>query len=471
MPVTTTHPEYDRSIESRSTCRDAIAGQERIKAGTIRYLPASFAEDHPTLYKDFIKRAYWLDVSGRTKAALLGMVFRKPPEQEMGPRLSALIENIDGAGQSLEQVSKDTVGNLLEVGRHGLLVDYPSAAEGMDAETEASLGLRPIISVYPAESIINWRFQSFGAARLLTLVTLREEIEEGLDEYSHDTKYQYRVLRLADGVYTQTLYDDQGQEIREQYAPRMAGGATFNHIPFHIMGAENNLPDVDQPPMLGLVSVNISHYQSTANVEETGWNIGQPMLSLDVGDSDYEEFYALNGGTSDNPPKFKFGSRFSFVSKKGKAEIVQALDSDYNIKLCERKEAQMVMLGARLVQRGVQAETAEASRINASAEASVLDLLTTNASEGIEAALEDMARFLGENPEQVRFKLSNNFWESNLSSQDLMAVIAGVQGTIYDRSTALHMIRTGTITLPDGVTDEEIFDRTADGLLDGIQGV
>ena len=42
------------------------------------------------------------------------------------------------------------------------------------------------------------------------------------------------------------------------------------------------------------------------------------------------------------------------------------------------------MLGARLVQRGGQAETAEAARINASAEASTLDTLVGNLSEALE---------------------------------------------------------------------------------------
>ena len=176
---------------------------------------------------------------------------------------------------------------------------------------------------------------------------------------------------------------------------------------------------------------------------------------------------AMNGGTPEKPPKFKFGSRFALVTKKGGAEIIQTSDSDYNIKLAERKEGQMVMLGARIVQRGGQAETAEASRINASAEASVLETLVGNASEGLEAALEDCARFMGANPDDVHYALNRQFWESTLDAQSLQVVIGGYQQGLFDQSSALDMIRSGAIKLPHDMTNEQIMELSAGFQADG----
>ena len=48
-------------------------------------------------------------------------------------------------------------------------------------------------------------------------------------------------------------------------------------------------------------------------------------------------------------------------------ELVQADAASLPFELMKHKEAQMVSIGARLVQRGGQAETAEAARLNASA--------------------------------------------------------------------------------------------------------
>lgn len=468
MPVSIPRPEYSNNLPLWSTCRDSISGQPAIKAKTTTYLPASFAKTEPEVYLDFLSRTYWLDVTGRTQAALVGMVFRKEAEKDIPASMEPLMENIDGQGQSIDQLGKELIENLLATGRHILLTDYPQTEDGMDAETEARLGLRPTIASYPAESLINWSVEGINGRQMLTMAVLQEtrrKPDQG--EFSHSTEKVFRVLRLRDGVYTQALYDESGQELIAEYVPRQAGGVPFDYIPLHIIGASNNKPDVDDPPMLGLAYVNISHYQTTANIEEAGWNLGQAMLSLDIGDTESEEFFRMNGGTAENPPKFKFGSRFAFVSKKGKAEIVQTSDSDYNIRLAERKEAQMVMLGARLVQRGGQAETAEASRINASAEASVLETLVGNASEGLEAALEDCARFMGANPDDVHYALNRQFWESTLDAQSLQVVIGGYQRGLFDQSSALDMIRSGTIKLPHDMTNQQIMELSAGFQPDG----
>ena len=106
------------------------------------------------------------------------------------------------------------------------------------------------------------------------------------------------------------------------------------------------------------------------------------------------------------------------------------------------------------------------ARLNASAEASTLDTIVSNASEGIEAALEDMALFLGVDPDSVLYRLNDNFWESSLSSQDLMAVTAARQAGIFDEREALHMIRTGALRLNADRSDDDILQGVAESLVD-----
>ena len=125
----------------------------------------------------------------------------------------------------------------------------------------------------------------------------------------------------------------------------------------------------------------------------------------------------------------------------------------------------MVAIGARLVQRGGSAETAEAARINASAEASTLDTLVNNASECIEAALEDMALFLGDDPEVIEYRLNTDFWATGLSAQDLQAITAGT-GKLYGAIDALEMIRAGRIYLRDDRDNETIAADAASSALD-----
>lgn len=459
MPVTTVHPLYSESLPIWQKCRDAVDGQEAIKRRGKRYLPAVFADKDPERYEQYIERAYFMGVTGRTKEALTGMVFRKAPTKDLPPQLEALIEDIDGAGQSLEQLAKEIVGDELTVGRYGLLVDYPQAEDSLDSETERRLGLRPTIASYPAESVINWRFDGINGRKLLTLVVLAEQVETD-DEFSHDTETVYRVLRLRDGVYTQSVYNDRGEQITEEYTPRMAGGATFDHIPFHLIGAANNLPEPDMPPLFDMAVLNISHYRNTADLEESSFIAGQPTYHLDIGETDEAQWTSLN------PNGLQVGSRAGVLTKKGRLEMIQADSNPLPLELMRHKEQQMVAIGARLVQRGGSAETAEAARINASAEASTLDNLVGNVSEGIEAALEDMARFLGVDPDQVQYQLSKEFWESNLTAKDLQAIQAGV-GVIYGAEDAIDMIRSGAIKLRDDRTNEDVLEGAANVLYTG----
>lgn len=470
MPVNTTfHPEYSHMLPIVTAVRDACGGDPAIKAKRELYLPADFARDpvsgkYTEHYTGYINRAYFLGVTGRTKESMIGMVFRKDPAVEVPEQMVDLMEDVDGAGQSLEQISKEMIGELLEAGKYFLLVDYPTADEGTDSETEARLGLRPTIASYRFENLINWHFQGIRGRQVLTRAVLREFVDaEDEDEFSHLKVERYRVLRLRDGVYTQQLYDQYGKpDAQGEYIPRMAGGAPFDHIPLHIAGAKTNLPGVDMPPLYDVARANIAHYQTTANVMESGYIGTQPMLHVDVGETDLTEW------ATHNPGPLSFGNRHGLKTKGGKLEVVQAQATDYNREVKDDIQADMVSLGAQLVQRGGQAETAEAARINASAESSVLDVVVGNASECIENALEDFALFLGVNPEGIEYRLNDSYWESGLSAQDLQAVVQARQmGSIGDRDV-LHMIRQGRIQLDPARDDDEILADAAGGFIDNL---
>jgi hypothetical protein len=463
MPVQTTiHPEYAEMLPVVTAVRDACGGDPTIKYKRELYLPADFAKDPATKeytdhYFGYLNRAYFLGVTGRTKEAMIGMVFRKPPTMTLPAQLEAFAEDIDGAGQSLVQISKEMVGELLEGGKYYLLVDYSRTEEGTDSETEARLGLRPTIAAYRFENLINWHFQGRKGRQVLTRAVLKELVDaEDTDEFSHLQEVRYRVLRLTDGVYTQQLYDQYGTpDGYGEYIPRMAGGQPFDHIPLHVAGAKTNLPGVDMPPLYDVARANIAHYQTTANVMESGYIGTQPMLHVDVGETDISEW------KEHNPGPISFGNRHGITTKGGKLEVVQASATDYNREVKRDIESEMVALGAQLVQRGGQAETAEAARLNASAESSVLDVVVGNASEAMEGALEDFALFLGANPDEVLYKLNDSYWESGLTAQDLQAVTAARQlGTFGDKDV-LYMIRQGRIQLDPTRDDDEILEDAA----------
>lgn len=454
MPVTTVHPEYSLYSPQWKLTRDATRGDPSIKRDD-GYLPAPFRATDPERYEQYKARAYFVGVTGRTENAMIGMVFRKSPEYVLPPALEALLENLDSAGNSAEQLAKDAMAGLLETRRHLFLVDYPSAAEGLDAETETLLGLRPVVAQYAAEALINWRFEVVAGASKLVLAVLREQVNNSTDEFSHDYEWQYRVLRLRDGVYTQTVYDDSGEVIGEEFTPRMAGGMPFVHIPLH------GVRQLETPPLYDIARVNVAHYRNIADLEDAAYVVGQPMVHVDTGETSAQEWRELN------PAGIEFGSRKGVVTKGGGIELVQAAENNLIRQAKLDKENEMVMLGAQLIIRGGQAETAEAARLRAGAEASVLDMLTNDLSEDMEAALEDMARFMGLPVDGVEYRLSTDFFEAGLSPQDLSAILQAKTLGVVARYDVRQMIRSGRIGIDPERTDEVIDEEVASEVLDG----
>jgi hypothetical protein len=456
MPVTTVHPEYSWHLPMWQTTRDAVKGGRALSQRDNVYLPAPFRESDKERYLQYKSRAYFMGVTGRTEKAMIGMVFRKPAIWEVPAQLEALLDNVDGAGNSLEQVCKDATKGLLETRRHLLLVDYPQAQPGLDAETERALDLRPLMLSYASEALINWKIDAVNGKRRLTLAVLAENVErDENDEFAHDLKTEYLVLRLRDGVYTQQRYSDSGLPLNDEFAPRMAGGVPFDHIPLH------GVRELETPPLFAIAEVNIAHYRNIADLEDAAYVVGQPMLHVNMGETS-PDVWATN-----NPDGVRFGSRKGIVTQNGSIELVQASENNLIKEIKTAKEQEMIMLGAQLIQRGGQAETAEAARIGASAESSVLDTLVNDLSEDVEAALEDMGRFMGINPESIEFQLNTSFFDQNLDAQTLMAIIqARDSGTIAQRDV-LHMVRSGKIQIEEGRTDEQIAADVAGALLDG----
>lgn len=451
MPVNSTHPEYDLFVPKWRMTR---AAAKSFVEDNHDFLPAEFKLTDTERYKIYHDRAYFLGVTGRTEKAMSGMVFRKPAEFNLPSEIEYLLEDFDGGGNSAEQVAKEMLSGLLETRRQLLLVDYPTAEEGMTAAQEAEAGLRPTIATYSAENLINWRFEGVKGKRTLVLAVLQESENKADDEFDHDYKTVYRVLRLTDGVYTQQTYDNQYRPITDEYSPKMAGGVTFDHIPLH------GVRELENPPLLDIAKVNIAHYRNIADLEDSAYIVGQPMAHLNTGETSALEF------TETNPQGVKFGSRKGVVTKGGSLDLVQASENNLIRTIKQDKELEMIMLGAQLITRGGQAETAESVRLNASAEASVLDGIVNDLSEDMEAAFEDAARFVGADANSVEYSLNTDFWENGLSPQAFMAVVQGFTNKLYAQADAIDMVRNGKIGINAERTNEQIQEDIASSILD-----
>lgn len=455
MSVKTIHPDYQLNAPKWRLVRDAVEGEQAIKRAPTRYLP-EFVPPDPDRYKRYLERAYFMGVTGRTRSALTGMVFRREPMEVYPEEMQGIVDNANGSGDSLLQIAKEGLGSILDTGRHIFLVDYPDIPDSIDFESEQAIGARPLIISYEAEALINWRYELRYGRRVLSLAVLVELVHDEKNEFQHDVVKNYRVLRLRNGVYTHQVYDDGGQPKTEEVVPRRAGGEPFDHIPLHVVGAENNNPDIDHAPLYDLAVVNIAHYRNTADLEEAGFITGQPTLHLDTGETPPDQFMEMN------PAGVQLGSRQGIVTQGGKVELVQPEERGMLMKLKENKEQEMIGIGARIVQRAGANETAESARINASAEASALDQVVNNLSDGLEGALRDAAMFSGVDGQGIVYRLNTRFWEEELDSQEMMALIQLGDVGVISRRAQRESIRKGRVHIPEDMDDADIDRENSD---------
>jgi len=453
MPISSVHAEYSANTERWRRNRAACAGQDEVKQETTLFLPDDSANDVSAearnRYARYLMRAVWLPVSSYTKEGLLGMVFRAPPKTDLPSQLEYMLENADGSGLSLEQCAKIYTGEAIEVGRCGILAEYPQSEPNLSAEEVAKRNLQARLTTYRAESIDNWKFELIGGILKLTMVKLCELTEIEKDEFLYENQTRYRVLRLRDGVYTQAVYDDSGDVITEEFAPTDFSGSTFDHIPFHFIGSETNRPDVDKAVISGIVDLNTAHFQVTAD-HAKNLHIhsgGTLVISSSMSNDQWKEA---------NPNGITVGAdQGIFLGDSGTADLLQLEASSASDTRLKALEAQMLAVGAHLITERGDNETAEAARIDASSKASALLTAADNVSEAVEAALEDAARFMGGDPEAVEFELNREFFPKGVDAQAVMASIQLLDRGVIALADVRDSLR-GTPYLNADRTDDEL---------------
>ncbi|MGB2065696.1 MAG: DUF4055 domain-containing protein [Marinomonas gallaica] len=462
MGIDTVHPEYKTALPIVKMTRDAAKGDAAIKAGGTTYLPAEFAETDKARYAAYKNRSFFLGATKQAQKSTIGMIFRSAPDigEELPTYLAGIAENIDGGGQSIEQIAKYSIREMEETGRVCFLADYPPLDPALTRSEEGQFGARPMLVTYAFESVINWKTTIINGSEKLSLVVLCEEVESpDAGEFDHDHVKQFRILRLRDGVYTQEVVDEEENVIVEEFAPLMAGGVAFDYIPFYIAGTENNKPDVDPPLLSDLAIINIAHYQTTADHRENLYIHGQMTLGVST-KMDWVEFQAAN------PNGVKVGARDGhYLGEGGSFHSVTAPESSSLRIALQDLEDQMISIGAKLITKSGQAETAEATRIKTSGEVSALDTMVNNLSDALENVLEDMLLFAGF-PDVVTYRLNTQFYEDSLSPQMAAAITGFETASVISKRDARYMIRRGKIEIEEGRTDEEIEQDIALQLVD-----
>ncbi len=447
MTVKTQHPGYETYLPKWQRLRHVIAGQDAVRAAGEAYLP-KLVDEVPDEYAKRIKRSNFFNGTWRTIAILHGMMFRKDPTIEAN--VDEYLKDVTMSGVSFERFARNVAGEVLGVGRVGILVDYPAVGNvtGITVDAANKMGLRPTMQMYSAESIINWKHRNINNATVLSLVVLTEQTPIEGDEFEHKMETLYRVLDLDEGgTYRQRLFrvDKKGkdEQIGGDFYPIM-NGKPMDYIPFGIVGTDGMDCALDEPPLIDLVDANIAHYQVNSDYRHGLHFTGMPTLFL--------AGVQLNEGE-----KIHVGSTAAIVSGDPNADgkfiefTGQGL-SETREALKEIKQ-EMAMLGARAIaDETKQAETLGGTAIKRSGENSILSAIALAVSDALTWALQIFSEWAGQTGE-VQFQINRDFMPTLMDAQTLTALVGAVQaGKISDREFFELMQRGDVI---DGEIDFE----------------
>jgi hypothetical protein len=411
MSVSTFHPMYQKWILDWNKCRDCYDGQRAVKTRGETYLPKLSAQtsDEYSAYKN---RALFYSITSKSVGALVGMAISKSPVIKHPKELdSHFVEN---SGTQFYEALGASLSEVLLMGRYGLFVDR--AVDG---------GL-PEIHGYVAENILNWDVNRDGKA---TMVVLRENVYDAENsEFTHITKTIYRVLRLelkpndlnipadmftadtSNYIYTVTVYEGDGDGSQTTKIIPTNNGQPMNEIPFYVVNPFGVGFSVAKPPILDIADVNISHYQTSADLEHGRHFTGLPT--------------AVVSGV-DASTVLKIGSMTAWVlpDKDAKATFLeftgQGLKSLENA--MKEKENQLASLSARMLGNSSNgSEAADTVRLRYMSETASLSSVARAVEAGLNLAYKMIASMESLDPKDVSIFLDKAFLNTKMSGAELL---------------------------------------------------
>lgn len=462
MPVNSTHPCYDENLDTWKTIRDVLAGEVTLKQNASRYTPRLEGMEDVD-YTAYVNRGYFFNASGRSVEAYLGVIFRKPPVFQLGPKakvdlqtvLGQIANDVDLVGTTISDYSKDVTLEVLSVGRCGSLVDWNDGEEK-----------RAYLSFYKAEDILNWRAMRIDGEMRLCLICLSEVQEEANPEdpfepISVNTIRVLKLVQISPGIHQyqvelwrqrETGKTKKKKEWKlEQSLTPMRRGKPLDRIPFVFHGPRDSSHEVEKSPIEDIVRVNLDHYRLSTDYRHGIHFTALPTAWVAGFDAKTE----LKIGSTAAWVSDQAGATAGFLEFKGQGLMTfeRALD---------RAERLLSVLGSRVLESHKRvSESAEALSIRQSGEFSVIQSISASISASIDELLNWVYWWHStENspddvtPEHALFQLNIDFETTLLSAKEILSMVYAWQSSAISRDTLHYALKQGEV-LPPGRTLEE----------------
>jgi len=438
------HRTYQEQRQAYDKIRDVIAGEDRLKNAGARYLPEP--EGITTAqYTRYVQGASFYAVAERTLRGMVGAVTRNAPVLELPERIAGMRDAATFEGHSLDVLLESALREVLSLGRFAMLLDYPTDG--------AAPGSAPFISTFDAESILDWKEELVGGRQKLTYLRLHETNHD-----LEDTGVEQHLVLTLDPAYTVKRYHVKSQrngpdiqsveevQVGEDITPTIDGSPMFD-IPAVIVSPYNLKADVEKPPFLDLVNVNLAHWRVSADYYWSLYLTSQPTPWVAGSINEKNKPRQIGSGAFWVLPQGAQAGMLEFTGA-GIAAQKTALDD---------LTAQMATLGARMVYDGKgRNETTDTARLRHRSELSLLHSSVNM----VEAGLTKLLRLAAEwtrpgTADDVVFKLHRDFVTAQMDPAILTALLKAYTAGAISHDTFLMNLKKGELMDVNRALDDE----------------
>lgn len=486
-----TLPNYVREeaaavSEDLTLIADLLAGTRRMWAQSqVAHYIRKWKDEDQTVYDIRRQCEVLFEGLARVLSASVGMLFAKAPTLAWNGAEAAMTDqlaNVDAQGTAWTVFAKRFADQSLRDGLGIIVVDHPSPPdpatlpEGrITSKNTDALGLRPTWAMYPRASAGSWFDDVVTNERTLTQLTLAESGTLRAGTFGAKKVQRYRDLRMLvtdeGDIATWTLYEEADQKAGGEKGFKRVGSGVFRNkdgkpcpkLPIAIAYAGRSTGPMDATiPLMGVAWANLAHWQIATDLRfgRMVAGIEQPVVEGEL----MPEGVGQNGAAI--PGRIRLGwmtavhvaqgAKFSWEGPKGTGLAT----------LVDGKAEKMQEIGQQgmsfMVTDTRAAETAEAKRLDATAENSTLATAKQGIEDALNTALELHWWYLGgEKATAPVVQISGDFDNTVMDAQTMAVYVDAVVRAGLPEKLLLNAWMQGGRLPPDTDIDALILDMAA----------
>lgn len=433
--------EFTAVLNDIALIEDLLAGTRKMWEKARKYIH-KWTEEPDDVYK---LRSTIANVFGgltRTLSACVGMLFARTPQIEWN-QAQARIEphwaNIDAMGTAGHVFAKRFSEKALAHGLAVILIDHTPPPPGVliHAGNEDDFNLRPTWAMYERCQVWNWRLAVVGNKKVLTQITFYEQSEVAVGRFGSQLVNQWRVLSLENGVAVWRLWRQKvsSNQIMSELDIEPAGAGVFKNkagdlavaLPVAIAyTGRTDAPLCASIPLLDVAWANLAHWQQSSDLRYYRHlsAFPQPVIEGQLVDEP-------DGKGGVTPGRIRFGPGVGIhIQAGGSFEWAEVSGTSMNqleqgITSSEKHMAQLGM--SFMFKETRSAETAEAKRLDATAENSTLGTAAQGIEDAINTAFEWHGWYMGiEKAGCPVISISKDFENTAMDPPTMLAYVTAV---------------------------------------------